>query len=105
MTSIAVKDLKRPKELRETLDREREVMVTKDGQPFAIMIGVEPGDADDAMREVRRAMFSTAVLRARRQAGETPITAEDSAAEIKAVRKGRTQRTGLFWTPTFLCQA
>lgn len=90
MTSIAVKDLKRPRELRDTLDREREVMVTKDGRPFAIMIGVDPDGADDAMREIRRAMFSTAVLRARRQAGSRPISPEDIAAEVKLVRKGRT---------------
>jgi hypothetical protein len=90
MTSIAVKDLKRPRELRDTLAREREVMVTKDGQPFAIMIGVEPDGADDALREVRRAMFSTAVLRARRQAGKTPFRPEEIAEEVRAVRKART---------------
>lgn len=89
MTSIAVKDLKKPRELRETLTRERQVMVTKDGQPFAIMIGVEPNVADDMMREVRRAMFSTSILRARRQAGDASISEEDIAAEIKAVRKAR----------------
>ena len=89
MTSIAVKDLKKPRELRETLTRERQVMVTKDGKPFAIIIGVEADAADDAMREVRRAMFSTAVMRARRQSSEVPVSAEDIAAEIKAVRKER----------------
>ena len=89
MISIAVKDLKRPRELRDTLDREGEVMVTKDGRPFAIMVGVDPEGSDDALREVRRAMFSTAVLRARRQAGKTPLSAEEIAAEVKAVRKAR----------------
>jgi len=90
MTSIAVKDLKKPRELRDTLAREREVMVTKDGRPFAIMIGVEPEGADDALREVRRAMFSTAVLRARRKAADTPLSSEDIEAEIKAARRART---------------
>ena len=90
MTSIAVKDLKRPRELRDTLEREREVMVTKDGKPFAIMIGVDADGADDALREVRRAMFSSAVLRARRQAGTTPMSPEDIATEVKAVRRTRT---------------
>ena len=89
MTSIAVKDLKRPRELRETLARERQVMVTKDGQPFAIMVGVEPEAADDMMREIRRAMFSTAVLRARRQADDASISPEEIEAEIQAVRKAR----------------
>jgi len=89
MISIAVKDLKKPRELRETLMREQQVIVTKDGQPFAIMVGVEPDAANDTMREVRRAMFSTAVLRARRQADKQPISPEDIEAEIKAVRKAR----------------
>ncbi|MDD2599904.1 MAG: hypothetical protein PHO37_11880 [Kiritimatiellae bacterium] len=89
MTSIAVKDLKKPRELRETLIRERQVIVTKDGEPFAIMVGVEPDAINDTMREVRRAMFSTAVLRARRQADKEPISPEDIEAEIKAVREAR----------------
>ena len=54
MTSIAVKDLKHPRELRDTLDREREVVVTKDGRPFAIMVGVGADGAEDTLREVRR---------------------------------------------------
>jgi hypothetical protein len=90
MTSIAVKDLKRPRELRETLEREREVMVTKDGKPFAIMISVEPDGADDALREVRRAMFSTAVLRARRQGSTTPLSPEEIGAEVQSARQART---------------
>lgn len=91
MTSIAVKDLKKPRELRETLMRERQVIVTKDGQPFAIMVGVEPDTADETLREMRRAMFSTAVMRARRQADQVPISPEDIEAEIKAVRETRSK--------------
>lgn len=86
MTSIAVKDLKRPRELRDILERVREVVVTKDGRPFAIMIGIDPEGADDALREVRRALFSSAVLRARRRASETPISKEEIQAEVDAQR-------------------
>lgn len=89
MSYIAVKDLKRPRELRETLEREREVIVTKDGRPFAVMLGVEAEDADDTLREVRRALFSSAVLKARRRARDIPISQADIADEIKAVRKSR----------------
>ena len=86
MTSIAVKDLKRPRELRATLERAREVVVTKDGRPFAIMIGVDPEGADDTLREVRRALFSTAVRRARRRATQAPISAAEIQAEVAAER-------------------
>ncbi len=89
MISIAVQDLKRPRELRETLSREREVFVTKDGKPFAIMMGIEADDAEDTLREVRRALFSSAVLRARRRARQTPIAENEIAAEINAARKSR----------------
>jgi len=89
MTSVAIKDLKRPRALRDTLQREGEVVVTKDGQPFAIMVGVDPDGADDALREIRRALFSSAVLRARRRAREVPITGADIEAEVRAVRGQR----------------
>jgi hypothetical protein len=89
MTLIAIKDLKRPRELRDTLQREGEVVVTKDGQPFAIMVGVDPAGADDVLREVRRALFSSAVLRARRRARESPIAAAEIEAEVRAVRNRR----------------
>jgi antitoxin (DNA-binding transcriptional repressor) of toxin-antitoxin stability system len=89
MTSIAVKDLKRPRDLRDTLEREGEVVVTKDGQPFAIIVGVDPDGADDVLREVRRALFSSAVLRARRRAREAPIGQAEIEAEVQAVRTGR----------------
>ena len=89
MTSIAIQDLKRPRELRDVLTQEHEVFVTKDGQPFAIMVGIEAASADDTLREVRRALFSSAILRARRQARETPITEAEIAAEVSAVRSER----------------
>ena len=91
MTSIAAKDLKRPRDLRDTLEREGEVVVTKDGQPFAIMVGVDPDGADDALREVRRALFSSAVLRARRRAREAPLTEDEIEGEVRAVRAGRSR--------------
>jgi hypothetical protein len=91
MTSIAVQDLKRPRELRDMLTQEHEVFVTKDGRPFAIMVGVEAESADDTLREVRRALFSSAILRARRQARETPITEAEITAEVNAVRSERSK--------------
>jgi hypothetical protein len=89
MTSIAVQDLKRPRELREILAKEGEVFVTKDGRPFAIMLGVEPEAADDTLLEVRRARFSSAVMRARRRAEENPITDAVIEREVAATRKRR----------------
>jgi hypothetical protein len=89
MDYLAVKDLKRPKAVRETLHKERQVVLTKDGRPFAILVEVDPDGVEDALREVRRAMFSSAVGRARRRARTKQAAAGKVAGEVTAVRKGR----------------
>jgi len=89
MNYLAVNDLKRPKAVRETLNKERQVVLTKDGKPFAILVEVEPDGVEDALREVRRAMFSSAVGRARRRARNTGSGTGKVAGEVTAVRKGR----------------
>ncbi len=87
MTSIAVKDLKRPRELRDTLEREREVMVTKDGKPFAIMIGVEPDGADDALRDYDPGGKSAPAVvgLARLQAARPPKTPLETQEQLEAI--------------------
>ena len=50
------------------------------------MIGVDPEATADTLREVRRALFSAAVLRARRRATTAPISAAEIQAEIDAQR-------------------
>jgi hypothetical protein len=91
MTSIAIQDLKRPRELRDMLTQEHEVFVTKDGHPFAIMVGIDADSADDTLREVRRALFSSVILRARRRAREKPITEAEIASEVNAARSERSK--------------
>jgi len=89
MTSMAVQDLKRPRALRDILVREREVFITKDGRPFAIMVSVDPEGAEGTLREVRRAMFSAAVSRARSRARKQPISAAEIEREVMDSRKQR----------------
>lgn len=86
MVYMAVKDLKKTKEFREKLDAEGELILTKDGQPFAMLVGIDADSAEDSLREVRRALFSSAVLRGRRKAAEIPLTQEELEAEIAAAR-------------------
>jgi hypothetical protein len=86
MSYLQVKDLKKSKELWEKLEKEREIIITKDGQPKAIMIGIEPDELESSLREIRRSLFSAAVSRVRRRAyGQTGI--ESDVAE--AVRESR----------------
>ena len=89
MNYLAVKDLKKPKAVRETLSKERQLVLTKDGRPFAILVEVDPDGVEDALREVRRAMFSSAVGRARKRARANPLTDKDITIEIAAARKAR----------------
>ncbi|MBC8179539.1 hypothetical protein H8E88_00290 [candidate division KSB1 bacterium] len=62
MSYLAVKDLKKTRSLRERLVKERELVLTKDGQPFALIIGIPPENVEKSLVEIRRAMFSTAVM-------------------------------------------
>lgn len=88
MSYIQVKDLKKTKELWEKLENERELVITKDGQPKAIMIGIEPDDLESSLREIRRSLFSAAVGRIRRRAyGQIDIESEVS----DAVRESRSK--------------
>ena len=89
MNYLAIKDLKQTRALRELIEREREVVLTKDGRPFALMIGISPETLEDSLREVRRALFSNAVLQARRRALQRPPGREKIGNEIAAARKAR----------------
>ncbi|MBT4503499.1 MAG: prevent-host-death protein [Gemmatimonadetes bacterium] len=90
MDYLAVKDLKKTKDLWERLAAEKELVITRDGKPSALMISVSPETLDDSLREIRRALFSAAVSRVRRRAeGNAP-----NAQEIEAViRESRQERS------------
>ncbi|MBW2344656.1 MAG: hypothetical protein JRF53_11690 [Deltaproteobacteria bacterium] len=89
MGYLAVKDLKKTRSLREKLEKERELVLTKDGQPFALIIGISPDNVEESLNEVRRAMFSTAVMRARQKAIMAPANDQEINDEILKSRKSR----------------
>ena len=89
MDYLAVKDLKKTRSLREKLEKERELILTKDGQPFALIIGISPDNVEESLDEVRRAMFSTAVMRARQRAMTNPAGNKEIEGEILQSRKKR----------------
>ena len=89
MSYIAVKDLKNSRSLREKLEKERELILTKDGQPFALLVGVTADTLEDSLREVRRAMFSKAVARGRKNALETKVDEAEIESLISKSRKSR----------------
>ncbi len=89
MSYLAVKDLKKTRSLRERLEKERELILTKDGQPFALIIGIPPENVEKSLTEIRRAMFSTAVMGARQKAVSNPPSQRDIEVEIMKSRRNR----------------
>jgi len=89
MAYMAVKDLKKTRSLRERLEKERELILTKDGQPFALIIGIPPENVEKSLTEIRRAMFSTAVMGARQKAVLNPPGQRDIDDEIMKSRRKR----------------
>ncbi len=89
MGYLAVKDLKKTRLLREKLEKERELVLTKDGQPFALIIGIPPDDVEGSLNEVRRALFSSAVMRARKKTMVSPAKDTKINEEIQKSRKIR----------------
>ncbi len=90
MDYIAVKDLKKTRELWEKLASERELIITRDGKPSALMISVSPETVEESLREIRRALFSAAVSRVRKRAEREGIPGDSAiAVEIDQSRKDR----------------
>ncbi|MCP4577174.1 MAG: hypothetical protein GY846_12905 [Deltaproteobacteria bacterium] len=89
MSDMAVKNLKKTRFLRERLEKERELILTKDGQPFALIIGIEPENVERSLAEIRRAKFSTAVMGARQKAIPKSSCQEDILDNIQKSRKTR----------------
>lgn len=90
MTYIAVKDLKQGGRLWEKLSAERELVITRDGRPCAILVSVGADDVEDSLAAIRRALFSAAVTRVRHRAEAKPPTAgtiEDTIRESRRTRR------------------
>ena len=89
MTYIQVKDLKKTKELWRRLEQEGELVITRDGQPRAILIGIEPDELESALTEIRRSLFSGAIRRVRERAVDLPAADDVVAQSIREARQTR----------------
>lgn len=89
MTYIAVGDLKKSKELGEKLFQDKELVITRDGKPIALMVGIEPENLESSLSEIRRALFSAAVGRIRDKARDKELP-EDLVADM--VAESRSQK-------------
>ena len=77
MSYIAVKDLKKTSELWKRLEKDQEMIVTRDGLPCAILVSVNPENANQNLSEIRRARFSAAVGSIRKKTRKMPFASEE----------------------------
>lgn len=71
---------------------EREMVITSNGRPIAILASVDEDSVEESLRAFRRARAIEAALQlqgASLEAGRDATTMDEIAAEIAAVRAGR----------------
>jgi antitoxin (DNA-binding transcriptional repressor) of toxin-antitoxin stability system len=95
MKFISVRDLRgKSAEVWRDLPAEREVVVTSNGRPIAILSAVNESNLDESLSAIRQARAAEAVMSLQRRSidrGTDTITMEEIEAEIKAVRLRRKQ--------------
>lgn len=93
MRFLTVRDLRqRGKEIWKELRSGEEAVLTHNGSPVALLIGVREEELEETIRLVRRARAEAAVSHMReraRQAGLEGLSGEEIEAEIRAVRQER----------------
>jgi prevent-host-death family protein len=72
-----------------------EIVVTRNGKPFALLLNARPDELEDMLRAVRAERFGAAVRRMRAESerrGLGNMSMEEIDAEIALVRKERRER-------------
>ena len=93
MKFITIRDLRgNTARLRKDLQAEREVVITANGRPFAVMTRVEPDKLEDEIVAIRRARARAALSRIRaksRAEGLDRLTTEQINVIIAETRRER----------------
>lgn len=96
MKFVAIRELRtKTASIRQDLAQAREIVLTANGRPFAIMTPVNPDTVEEELQAIRRARTRAAIdaLRAAaKTAGADALTADDIEAEIAAARRARRKR-------------
>ena len=93
MNYLAVKDLKAPRYVRETLGKHGEVMVMNNGRPMALMLDIRPDENPsellEAVHEARGRLALSRIREAARRQGTAKMSLAQINAEISAARRER----------------
>jgi hypothetical protein len=96
MHLIAIKDLKQPRLLKQRLLAEKELMLTSDGRPVAVLVDIGPAEDPErviqAIRDSRSRLALSAARDAARRAGTSGMNMRDIEREIASARKARKAR-------------
>jgi prevent-host-death family protein len=97
MELITVRDLRtRPSEIWDKLREKRDLILTSNGRPIAVLTHVDEGRVEETLAALRRARAQEAVSRLRADAaaqGLDRLSAEEIEAEIAAARNERQEPT------------
>jgi antitoxin (DNA-binding transcriptional repressor) of toxin-antitoxin stability system len=95
MKFISVRDLRsKSAQVWKQLPEEREMIITSNGRPIAIIAATKDSDIETSLSAFRQARAVGAVASLQRRSvemGNDKITMDEIDAEIKAVRKKRTR--------------
>ena len=95
MKFISVRDLRsKSAQIWRQLPQEREMIITNNGRPIAIIAAISDSDLEESLSAFRQARAVEAVASLQRRSvemGNDKITMDEIDAEIKAVRKKRTR--------------
>jgi antitoxin (DNA-binding transcriptional repressor) of toxin-antitoxin stability system len=93
MKLIAIQDLKQPRQLKERLLAEKELLLTSDGRPVAVLVNVDASEDPETMiRSIRDSRSRLALSRVREAAarsGTDRLSLAEINREIAATRKAR----------------
>lgn len=79
----------------EKLEANEEIVVTRNGKPFAVLVHTEPSELEDKLRALRWARFDRLLAEQRRhsaESGKQDMTMAEINAEIAAARRERRKR-------------
>ncbi|MDP2755680.1 MAG: type II toxin-antitoxin system Phd/YefM family antitoxin [Nitrospirota bacterium] len=93
MKFLSVRDLRgKSAQIWKELSSEREMIVTSNGRPIAILASITEANLEESLSAFRQARAIEAVVSLQRRSleqGTDKISADEINAEIKAVRKKR----------------
>ncbi|MBM3147872.1 MAG: type II toxin-antitoxin system Phd/YefM family antitoxin [Actinobacteria bacterium] len=96
MRFVSVRDLRsRSAELWRDLPDEREMVITSNGRPVALLVAIDESNFEESISAFRRARAVEAVARLQRDStrrGTDGVSDEEIEAEITAVRRERRTR-------------